>query len=155
MKAIVISAVALLSVAGVFAVASQETKKTTDECGKAKNADCCSTKAHSCSEKKMDGCCDTMKDECCTQASVDDCKRTCAHQHGVQDSKSTKTLQSDVKPYPLKTCVVSGEELGKMGEPFRFTYKGQEIKLCCKGCEKDFNKEPEKFLQKIAGAAGK
>jgi hypothetical protein len=42
-----------------------------------------------------------------------------------------------------------------MGEPFRFVHKGQEIKLCCKGCEKDFNKEPEKFLQKIAAAPGK
>ena len=65
------------------------------------------------------------------------------------------TVEAKAKPYPLKTCVVSGEELGKMGEPFRFVYKGQEIKLCCKGCEKDFIKEPEKFLQKIAAAPGK
>jgi hypothetical protein len=64
-------------------------------------------------------------------------------------------VEPNAKPYPLKTCVVSGEELGKMGEPFRFVHKGQEIKLCCKGCEKDFNKEPEKFLQKIAAAPGK
>ena len=58
------------------------------------------------------------------------------------------------KPYPLKTCVVSGEELGKMGEPMRFTYKGQEIKLCCKGCEKKFHADADKFLAKIT-AAGK
>jgi len=64
-------------------------------------------------------------------------------------------VEPNAKPYPLKTCVVSGEELGKMGEPFRFSYKGQEITLCCKGCEKDFLKEPEKLLQKIAAAAGK
>ena len=64
-------------------------------------------------------------------------------------------VEPHAKPYPLKTCLVSGEELGKMGEPFRFTYKGQEIKLCCKGCEKDFLKEPEKFMQKIAAASGK
>ena len=64
-------------------------------------------------------------------------------------------VEPNAKPYPLKTCVVSGEELGKMGEPFRLVHKGQEIKLCCKGCEKDFNKEPEKFLQKIAAAKGK
>jgi hypothetical protein len=61
-------------------------------------------------------------------------------------------IDPSAKPYPLKTCVVSGEELGKMGEPFRFSYKGQEIKLCCKGCEKDFNKDPEKYLQKLAVA---
>jgi hypothetical protein len=64
-------------------------------------------------------------------------------------------VDPNAKPYPLKACLVSGEELGKMGEPFRLVYKGQEIKLCCKGCEKDFNKEPEKFLQKIAAASGK
>jgi len=58
------------------------------------------------------------------------------------------------KPYPLKTCVVSGEELGKMGEPMRFTYKGQEIKLCCKGCDKDFQKDPGIYLRKIAAATG-
>ena len=58
------------------------------------------------------------------------------------------------KPYPLKTCIVSGEELGKMGEPLRFTYKGQEIKLCCKGCEKKFQADADKLLERIA-AAGK
>src|SRR5215831_11116085 len=53
------------------------------------------------------------------------------------------------KPYPLKFCVVSGEELGKMGEPKRIVYEGQEIKFCCPSCEKDFRKEPAKFLKKI------
>jgi hypothetical protein len=76
------------------------------------------------------------------------------HNHGAPAAKASDTPAGDtnLKPYPLKTCIVSGEELGKMGEPFRFTTKGQEIKLCCKGCEKDFLKEPEKFLQKIAAA---
>ena len=80
------------------------------------------------------------------------------HNHGAPAAKAPDApapADSSAKPYPLKTCVVSGEELGKMGEPFRLTYKGQAIKLCCKGCEKDFNKEPEKFLQKIAAASGK
>jgi hypothetical protein len=61
----------------------------------------------------------------------------------------------NAKAYPLKVCIVSGEALGTMGEPMRFTYKGQEIKLCCKGCEKKFHAEADKFLEKIAGAAGK
>jgi hypothetical protein len=80
-----------------------------------------------------------------------------AHNHRAPAAKSSDAppVDSNLKPYPLKTCLVSGEELGKMGEPFRFGYKGQEIKLCCKGCEKDFNKEPEKFLQKVAAASGK
>jgi hypothetical protein len=56
--------------------------------------------------------------------------------------------------YPLKTCVVSDEKLGEMGAPYVFTHEGQEVKLCCKSCFKDFNKEPAKFLKKIE-AAGK
>jgi hypothetical protein len=59
------------------------------------------------------------------------------------------------KPYPLKTCVVSDEKLDAMGSPHVFTYKDQEIKLCCKGCLKDFNKDPEKYLKKIAEAEKK
>ena len=54
------------------------------------------------------------------------------------------------KPYPLDVCVVSGEKLGSMGKPFVFVHQGQEIKLCCDGCKADFDKEPAKFLAKLA-----
>lgn len=54
------------------------------------------------------------------------------------------------KPYPLTTCIVSGEKLGEMGKPVVIIKDGQEVKLCCKSCVKDFNKEPEKFLKEIA-----
>ena len=54
------------------------------------------------------------------------------------------------KPYPLKTCIVSDEPLGgDHGEPYAFVHEGQEIKLCCKPCLKDFNKEPAKYLKKL------
>jgi len=56
------------------------------------------------------------------------------------------------KPYPLKTCIVSDEKLGEMGEPYVFTHEGQEIKLCCKSCLKDFKKDPAKYLKKLEGA---
>ena len=60
------------------------------------------------------------------------------------------------KPYPLKTCVVSDEPLGgDHGEPYTFVHEGQEIKLCCKPCLKDFNKEPAKYLKKIDDAKKK
>ena len=58
-----------------------------------------------------------------------------------------------VKAYTLKTCIVSGEKLdGEMGKPYVFVHEGQEIKLCCKSCLKDFNKEPAKYLKKLAEA---
>jgi hypothetical protein len=52
------------------------------------------------------------------------------------------------KPYPLKQCVISGEDLGD--EPKVIVHEGQEIKFCCPGCEKDFRKEPAKYLKLIA-----
>lgn len=61
----------------------------------------------------------------------------------------------DAKPTPdlLKTCPVSGEKLdGDMGKPLVFTYQGQEVKLCCKSCKKDFDKDPSKFIVKIRAA---
>ncbi len=67
-----------------------------------------------------------------------------------------ETTTTKPKPYPLKTCVVSGEKLeGDMGKPYVFVYKGQEIKLCCKSCLKDFTKDPAKFMKKIQEAQAK
>ena len=60
-----------------------------------------------------------------------------------------------LKPYPLKICVVSGDKLGEMGDPFVFEYQGREIKFCCKGCVKDFKKEPAKYIKKIEEAEAK
>ena len=60
-----------------------------------------------------------------------------------------------VKPYPMETCVVSGEKLGGMGEPFVFDYEGREIMLCCESCKKDFDKDPKKFVAKVDAAAKK
>src|SRR2546421_13124332 len=61
----------------------------------------------------------------------------------------------DAKPYPLTTCVVSGEKLGEMGKPYKFTHEGREVQLCCKSCLKDFKKDPAKYVKKIDEAAAK
>jgi hypothetical protein len=70
------------------------------------------------------------------------------------DAKAEKSDKAK-KPYTLKTCVVSDEKLGEMGDPHVFTYEGREIKLCCKSCLKDFQKEPAKFVKKIEEAEKK
>jgi YHS domain-containing protein len=57
------------------------------------------------------------------------------------------------KPDKLATCPVSGEKLGEMGKPYVFVYQGQEVKLCCSGCKKDFDKNPAPYLKKIQDAA--
>ncbi|HYE32257.1 MAG TPA: TRASH domain-containing protein [Methylomirabilota bacterium] len=56
------------------------------------------------------------------------------------------------KPYKLDTCAVSDEKLGDMGDPYVFTHEGQEYKLCCKSCKKDFDKNPKKFAKKLEKA---
>ena len=66
------------------------------------------------------------------------------------DKKSEKP-----KPYPLKTCVVTGEKLGEMGDAYVFVQDGREIKLCCKSCLKDFKKDPAKYIKKIEAAEAK
>lgn len=62
--------------------------------------------------------------------------------------------EAKAKAYPLDTCIVSDEKLGAdpAMKTFVFTHEGQEIKLCCKSCQKDFNKAPAKYLKKLEGA---
>jgi hypothetical protein len=60
-------------------------------------------------------------------------------------------LAAGVKPYPLDKCPVSDEKLGAMGDPVVFVHQGQQIKLCCKSCRKDFEAEPAKYLAKLTG----
>jgi YHS domain-containing protein len=73
---------------------------------------------------------------------------------GLAADARANTKEKKPKPYPLETCVVSGEKLGgDMGEPYVFTYEGREIKLCCKSCKKDFDKAPAKFVAKVDEAA--
>lgn len=67
-------------------------------------------------------------------------------------TETTTVADSKATPDLLTTCPVSGEKLGEMGKPFTFVYKDQEVKLCCKGCKKDFDKDPEKYIKLIRAA---
>ena len=55
------------------------------------------------------------------------------------------------KAYPLKTCIVSDNDLDSMGEQASFVYQGQTIKVCCKPCIAKFEKNPAKYLKKLEG----
>lgn len=61
------------------------------------------------------------------------------------------------KPYPFDKCLVSGEKIGasKDMKPHVFVVDGQEVKLCCKPCLKDFNKDKAKHMATIAEAQKK
>jgi len=49
----------------------------------------------------------------------------------------------------IKNCLVSGEDLGSMGDPVERIYGVQYVSFCCKGCVKKFEKEPAKYLAKV------
>jgi len=60
--------------------------------------------------------------------------------------------------YPLKTCLVSNEPLGSMGEAAGHIHRapGQPDRVvffCCEGCGEDFKASPAKFLAKVDAAA--
>ncbi|MDA9961667.1 hypothetical protein N9D63_02170 [Opitutales bacterium] len=76
---------------------------------------------------------------CCTKAP--------APADDSNDTESNASAKAD--GYPLKVCVVSGEELGGMGEPYVHNHEGVSVKFCCKPCLKKFNKEPEVYLAKL------
>lgn len=59
------------------------------------------------------------------------------------------------KPYPLTTCIVTDEALDSMGGAIAKIHHGQEIKFCCKGCVKSFDKDPAKYIKKMQEQAAK
>ena len=65
--------------------------------------------------------------------------------------KSTKPAKPT--PYPLKICLVSGEDLDSMDERVSTVHEGQMFEFCCKPCLSKFRKDPAKYQAMLA--AGK
>lgn len=65
--------------------------------------------------------------------------------------KATKTEKSGFTgdPYPLDTCIVSGEKLGSMGKPLVKEIAGREYRFCCKGCVGLFEKDAVNYQKKL------
>jgi YHS domain-containing protein len=54
------------------------------------------------------------------------------------------------KDYPLKACPVSHDELaGEKDENVDVVLAGRLVRLCCKDCKNDIEKEPAKFIAAI------
>jgi len=72
---------------------------------------------------------------------------------GGMTTPTAADVSTNTTPDLLATCPVSGEKVGgDMGKPYVFTYKGQEVKLCCSMCKKDFDKNPDKYMKLIRAA---
>jgi hypothetical protein len=78
-----------------------------------------------------------------------------------EETAKKEMVEKLKKDYPLKTCVVSGDEFGgDMGAPIEYLHEetGKPVRLvrfCCKGCIKSFKKDPAKYLKIIDEAAAK
>lgn len=75
---------------------------------------------------------------------------------GDQRQATETTAQTKEEPFKSapsevgnKICPVSGEEV-KEEERYQVEYEGKIYNLCCKMCLKDFNKDQQKYLEKLA-----
>lgn len=68
---------------------------------------------------------------------------------GLTVTKATKADQAAINQ--LKVCPVSHEDLGSMGGPLKVSRGGQSMFICCKGCLKQVQADPDKYLS-AAGA---
>jgi hypothetical protein len=91
-------------------------------------------------------------------AKSDCCKETAACCTTEKSCGQPVSTAAKADAYPLDTCVVSGEKLGSMGDPYVLVHKqdgkpDRTVKFCCKGCLKDFQKDPAKYLKLLDDAA--
>jgi len=64
--------------------------------------------------------------------------------------KINEQLIEQQKPtYPLETCVVSGEKLGGMGEPFDYVHDNRLVRFCCRACVAEFQSDPAQYFEQI------
>lgn len=83
--------------------------------------------------------------------------------HGSDKKPAASATEAEViakarASYPLKTCLVSDEPLGSMGEATPFVHRAagkpdRVVFFCCEGCSDDFKANPDKFLKKVDDAA--
>ncbi len=58
-------------------------------------------------------------------------------------------IEEQLPSYPLDKCIVSDEPLDAMGDPYNLVHEGRLVRFCCKGCLKEFKKDPAVVLAKI------
>jgi hypothetical protein len=81
----------------------------------------------------------------------------------ANDKKAAPQTETEViakarAEYPMKTCLVSDEPLGSMGDAVAHVHRvagkpDRVIFVCCEGCIDDFKADPAKFLKKVDEAA--
>lgn len=69
-----------------------------------------------------------------------------AHQHATAHGEPVTEVP---KSFGTTTCAVSGDAILEFGTAVIIEQNGEQVYLCCRGCIKDFDKDPEFWLGKI------
>jgi hypothetical protein len=85
------------------------------------------------------------------------CCADCAGQLKTDPEAAIKKIDAAIVKqqmpfYPLKTCVVGGEELGSMGKPVDLVLDNRLVRLCCANCVDELNKNKEQYIEKLNAA---
>jgi hypothetical protein len=83
------------------------------------------------------------------------CCEKCLHSLRIDPSPAFAALDkahiaAQKATYPLKTCPISGNPLGK--QPHKLMFGNQLVELCCSDCVSKFEAAPHKTLHEIAAA---
>lgn len=85
----------------------------------------------------------------CCAGCIGQFKKDAAAHLGKLDEAVVKAQRA---AYPLETCVVTGQQLGSMGDPVDYVVGNRLVRFCCAGCESAFLKDPVAHLAKIDAA---
>lgn len=75
------------------------------------------------------------------------------HSHATQPSPTPQPAPAAQAQAPYggqRTCPVMDEELGAHGTPIPVTVRGQTIYVCCKGCVRRVQADPDRYLAMVA-----
>lgn len=70
----------------------------------------------------------------------------------IEKTVANRARAPKPKPYPLKTCLVTGDDLDDMDDRVSIVHEGQTFEFCCKPCVKKFHKSPGKYVKALEKA---
>lgn len=71
----------------------------------------------------------------------------CAEAKKAPEAEARAASSEEVALKPQETCPVMG---GKIDKTIYADYQGKRVYFCCKGCEPEFEQDPEKYLKVLA-----
>jgi YHS domain-containing protein len=91
----------------------------------------------------------------CCAACVDKVKATPENYFSAKPTVELAAVTKEDAPLIAQQakCPVMDEPLGSMGQPVKLLVNGKPIFLCCKGCVKKVEADPQKYLTQVYGDA--